>query len=210
MLQPPKRVTWHNTRKIELMLDYLDSGRCKTELLMFCDASDVVLTNGLEMVLEMFHQYQCDLLFMSTNYKGGLKCMPEYKNWANSIYPKRYLNAGVFVGRPAFVREVFQSVREYVVDNPMSKEEYEALGRGIWDKRLWERLPEFPKGLPCDQIILRYIHPRYYPRMKVDYTNRLAFRNYKHIRNRGITAPPLSSRSQGSVPGTRWPTGKRP
>ena len=176
VLQPAKGVTWRNTMKIELIVDYLKSGRCKSKYLLYLDAFDVVLQKGAEVIIDVFKGYECDLLFMSTNTLTGWMCMPEVKKWADSIHPGRYLNAGVFIGRPDFILEVMAEATNYVVDDPITWQEIRALGKGVIDTRLCDRLPRFPRGLPSDQLILRYLHPKYYPRMKVDYTNLLAWR----------------------------------
>ena len=181
VLQPAAGVTWRNTLKIELILKYLNSGRCKTKFVMYCDARDVVLRGGPEKILEVFRGYECDLLFMSTHFLGGYMCMPEVKEWADNIYPGRYLNSGIFIGQPDFIWEVMTDATKYLVDNPITKQEYIDLGSGERDTRLCARLPDYPRGLSQDQHILRYLHPKYFPRMKIDYTNRLAWRNSKHV-----------------------------
>jgi len=38
-------------------------------------------------------------------------------------------------------------------------------------------LPNYPEQCDSDQHILRYLHPSFYPRMKIDYSLRLAVRN---------------------------------
>jgi hypothetical protein len=177
VLKPAEGVTWRNTLKIKLVIEYLKASQCKTKLLMVCDARDVVLRQGPEKIVEVFEGYECDLLFMSTKWLGGYKCMPKVKEWADNIYPGRYLNAGVYVGRPDFILEVMTEATKYLAEDPITKEEKQALGRGIRDTSLCERLPDFPRGVPSDQYILRYLHPKYYPRMKIDYINRLAWRN---------------------------------
>jgi hypothetical protein len=63
-----------------------------------------------------------------------------------------------------------------ITDNDITEEKYRQLGYGVYNMELCERLPEFPKGCQ-DQDILRYIHPQFYPDMKIDYDNELAFRN---------------------------------
>ena len=181
VLKPAKGATWRGTLKIELILGYLDATQCKTELLMVCDARDVVLRQSPQIIVEVFKEYECDLLFMSTRYPGGYMCMPKVKEWADNIYPGRYLNAGVYIGRPDFIFEVLTGATKYLVEDPITGEEQKALGRGISDTRLCERLPDYPRGISSDQHILRFLHPKYFPRMKIDYTNRLAWRNSKHV-----------------------------
>ena len=113
---------------------------------------------------------------MSTSFSGGYACMPEVKKWANSIRKGSYLNSGVYIGKTDFLQKVIEEACKYVTPTDLTASEYRDLGCGISDIRLCERLPEFPKGCQ-DQDILRYIHPKFYPRMQVDYDNELAFRN---------------------------------
>ena len=40
--------------------------------------------------------------------------------------------------------------------------------------KLCEALPDFPKGVGCDQAIIRFMHPKFYPRVKIDYQDQLA------------------------------------
>ena len=163
VIRLPESTTWLHTFKIELVLDYLRAGRCNTELLIWCDASDVVLRQGPEEIVRVFREYDCDLLTNSTTSLGGYFCMPDVKAWADGIYHGRYLNAGVYIGRPDFIMEVLTEATQYVVENPLTTAEYRALGRGSRDNRLCDRLPDFPRGIHCDQIIMRYIQPRFHP-----------------------------------------------
>ena len=104
--------------------------------------------------------------------------MPEMKEWTDRIakesgYGERYLNAGVFVGKTSFLREVMEAAMEYVTEDAISRREYEEM---LQKEGARENLPPFPKGMRSDQLILRYLHRQFYPRMKIDYKNRLALR----------------------------------
>ncbi len=61
----------------------------------------------------------------------------------------------------------------YVTETDLPGSEYKRLKDS---GTVGEHLPEFPKGCGCDQTILRYLHPQFYPRMKIDYQGRLALR----------------------------------
>ncbi len=104
--------------------------------------------------------------------------MPEMKEWTDRIakksgYGERYLNAGVYVAKTSFLREVMDTAMEYVTEDTISRQEYREL---LQKEDSRENSPPFPKGIGFDQVILRYLHRQFYPRMKIDYKNRLALR----------------------------------
>lgn len=147
---------WHNTAKIIWLRDFLASGRCRTEYLLCCDATDVILQGGPDEIMEIFFRFGCDLLFCSTRFTGGYACMPQVKEWADSIFPGRYLNSRVYIGKSEFILETMNVANEYISEETLTNEELKALvsAKGN-DTRLSEKLPDFPRGLACDQIILR-------------------------------------------------------
>ena len=80
----------------------------------------------------------------------------------------------VVVSRPARIQyPVLQAGAEYVTENDLTFGEWRRLA---WEGSLGQRLANFPHGVGSDQIIFRYLHPQFYPRMKVDYASRLALR----------------------------------
>lgn len=167
---------WRDSNKIPMMLKYLESGLCKTEYILFCDAKDVVITGSLHGPIELIERRSCDLLFMSTSFKGEMKAFPELKKQADeyNMGTNSYLNSGVYIGRPSFIEEVFREALKYVTKKDLiSRKDVYPASR----KRIKKILPDFPKGCGCDQIILRYIHSKFYPRMLIDYNNELAYRN---------------------------------
>lgn len=168
--------TWRNTLKLKCTLNYLEAHPSGPEYILFCDADDTIIKGDPNVVLEMFRRKKCRLLFMSSSFTGGYACMPQVKQWADGIRPGRYLNSGVYIGQRNFLITVLKSASEYITDNDITAEESRQLGHGVDDRRLCERVPEYPKGCQ-DQDILRYIHPEFYPEMMIDYDNELAFRN---------------------------------
>lgn len=169
---------WFNTLKLIELKNYLDSNSCQTKYIFYCDSCDAVLRDDPEKAINHLEEEKCDLLMSSTKFSGGYECMPEVKKWADQIasksgYAFRYLNSGVYFGKTEFLREVVDSAVEYITDNDLPRKEYERLRENGY---LCEHLTDFPKGVGCDQVILRYLHPRFYPRMKIDYMGRLALR----------------------------------
>jgi hypothetical protein len=178
VLRPQNSEAWRHSAKITTILDYIRSGACKTEFIFYCDSNDAFLRDDPAKAIAYLHQSDCDLLFSTVPYSHGYECMPATKAWANDNackhgYSNLYINAGVFVGRTAHIQEVFQEATRYITPNDLSAEEYM---RFIDDGTLCSRLPDYPKGVGTDQVILRFLHPEFYPLMKCDYAGRLALR----------------------------------
>ena len=178
LLQPEDGQWPSNTLKITELKKYLDSGDCPTERILYIDSDDAVVRGDLGKAVEFFEEEDCDLLFSSTIAKKHLDCLPEAKRWADENarengWERRYLNAGVFIGNKAFLQEILEEVLKFVTNDDLSYAEHETLHR---KKIVREVLPDFPKGCGSDQMIFRYLHPRFYPRMKTDFKCRLALR----------------------------------
>jgi len=159
---------WRHTLKIQFILNYLRSGKCKTKYLLYCDARDSILRVDPQVVLDLFLLQKIHLLFNSSMSKRGFPAMPEILDWTrcHSPRPGRYLNAGAFIGLTDFIQRVFEEAMKYV-----DPTEYVVLATPEFDE-----LPECPKGAD-DQIILRYLHPQFHPAMDIDYYNRIFYRN---------------------------------
>jgi len=144
--------------KEEWILDYLKNNE-KTELSMWCDAGDVIFKDNPQKIIDIFYEYNCDGLFMSTTFcqgnKGGFhgEWGAEVLNWQNSMKSGLYLNSGVVIGKTDFLIEILEKALEYK-----------------YDKRFTPHPPEAPPHLQLadDQEVFRYIHPKFHPRMKID------------------------------------------
>jgi len=163
------RLPWRNTFKFELINNYLQSGKCNTEYFMFCDAVDVIFIDNPQRVIDIFHTFECDALFMSTQSLDGYNCMPEVKRWADRINVgrMRYLNSGVYIGKTSFIKKVFDEAIKYAIPHGVTMDEYR------------EYLKSEPKDYPNgsqDQDIFRYLEPDLYPHLRVDYDNLMAYR----------------------------------
>lgn len=169
VLNEPFDGPWRSTLKVQFILNYLRSGACKTRYLLYCDATDTVIRDDPGKILELFRAEKVDLLFCSTMSPKGYQCMPEQLEWVKQTAPKnsRYLNAGGFIGRPELIETVLHEVNQYIDPHNFYP----------WtDIRNCKKAPEFPKGM-SDQIILRYVFPKFYPNMDLDYINRIFYRN---------------------------------
>jgi len=151
---------WKHTNKLVQVRDYIRNGRCKTDYLLFCDARDCVMWDDPKKIVEIFERFNCKLLFNSTMSPVG--CYRYWKgemyhkgldeklyNWSNRIGVwKRYLNSGVFIGKPLFIEEVLDFSLRYISDT-----------------------------ITSDQGLIRTIQPIFHPYLKVDYGNELVYRN---------------------------------
>jgi hypothetical protein len=161
---------WRNTFKFELLNEYFNSVECTgTEYFMCCDAIDVIFRDDPHRVIDIFESFDCDMLFMSTNSTDGYDCMPEVFDIVKTINGDngRYLNSGVYIGRTSFVREVIRDCMKLAIPHGVTMDDYR--------EYLDSRPKDYPKGSQ-DQDIFRYLEPHFYPRIKVDYENRMAYR----------------------------------
>lgn len=164
------RLPWRNTFKFELINNYLQSGKCTTEYFMFCDAVDVIFVDHPTKVIDIFKSFQCQALFMSTSSLDGYNCMPEVLDWVHNTNGgiPRYLNSGVYIGKTSFIKELFEMSMEYALPHGVIMDEYR------------DYLAKEPKDYPHgsqDQDIIRYLEPKLYPQLRVDYQNKMAFRS---------------------------------
>ena len=164
------RLPWRNTFKFEMIRNYLNSGKCTTEYFMCCDAIDVIFQDDPQKIIDIFETFDCDALFMSTTSPLGYNCMPKVKKFVDKLNKGtgRYMNTGVYIGRTEFIKEVMEDALRYAFPHGTTMDEHV------------EWLSKNPAGFPIgsdDQCIFRYIEPKFYPRMKVDYQNLMAYRS---------------------------------
>ena len=163
------RLPWRNTFKFEMLSNYLNSGECTTEYFMCLDAIDVIWVDEPQKVMDIFKSFNCDALFMSTHSTDGYSCMSEVKEWVETInVPGRYLNSGVYIGKTSFIKEMIEEAMKYAVPPGVIMGEYHQ-----W---LETNPKDYPKGSQ-DQDIFRSIERKFYPRVRVDYQNNIAFRS---------------------------------
>ena len=178
VLRPPINGPWVHTVKVSAILNYLKSGACKTEYVLYFDSNDAILRDDPKKAIGYLREENCELLLSKTKSKSIYQYMPQVKAWTDHIakengHPGWYINAGVFVARTSFLSEVLEAVMAYITDDDLPDK---VLNQLIQNGGLEKRCPEFPKGCGSDQTILRYLHPQFYPRMKIDYQGRLALR----------------------------------
>lgn len=165
----PKGVTkWRHALKLVELEKFLEN--CRKRYILYVDSTDVVLRTDPTFAIRCLEANQCDLLMSSTTSKRAYKWMPEVHRQTDEIAARHgfqglYPNAGVFAGTRDFLSEIVADAMQYVYEDDLTETKH------IQD------FPNFPHRVGSDQKILRYLFPKYYPRMKVDYENCLAIRN---------------------------------
>mgnify|MGYP003114251450 FL=1 len=161
------RLPWRNTFKFEMLNNYLKD--CPTEYFMCLDAIDVIWVDEPQRVMDIFKSFDCEALFMSTHSTDGYNCMPNVEQWVNTINVSgRYLNSGVYIGKTSFIKEMVEEAMKYAIPHGVTMDDYR--------EYLSSQPEDYPKGSQ-DQDIFRFIEPKFYPRVKVDYENKMAFRS---------------------------------
>ena len=143
--------------KEQWILEYLENNET-TELTMWCDAGDVILKDDPQKIIDIFYEYDCDMLFMGTTFRTGNKG-GFHGEWGEKSmnHPDNqfgyYLNCGVCIGKTEFMIEILRKCLTYKDD-----------------KRFTQHPPEAPEHhkMADDQEIFRHLHPLYYPKIKVD------------------------------------------
>lgn len=154
---------WVHRYKLEMMLEWLAGGECRSEYLLCLDADDNLIVNDPRYLLDRFHTAGCDVLFGAT--LNDAPPSPECWAFENSVAEytdpgHAHLNSGGFIGRADFIRCCAQEILES-----------------------WRADPGFcetPKRF-SDQLGWRRMHRRYYPRIKIDFGCRI-FLRFDHLR----------------------------
>lgn len=178
VLKPKVNDYWKNSNKIIALHQFLAAENCNEDYILYLDSSDVVLRADLNNVISYFQQQDCDLLYSNTSFTLGYECMKDVKLWTQKIAQKHgnksaHINTGVYIGKTYFLREVLDKAIKFVTPQDLTPDESYQL---IRNNKLCKKLPEFPKGVGSDQMIIRYLYPKFYPRMKIDYQGKLALR----------------------------------
>jgi len=161
---------YYFSKKTELLYSMIKNGDIKTKYVLICDSNDVIFTKDPKDIIKIFEGFDCDMLFVSTEwdfvrkttydgvkYSDGIPqdiVMKKQKEWVNNVMgQKKYINAGIYMFKVDSVLDIFKESVKYIsYDNSSTF--------------------EVPYG-NSDQTIYRWIEPQFYPRIKVDYDNEL-------------------------------------
>lgn len=178
VIRPELKRDWFQTIKLRAIYDYLSQGKCKTEFILYCDSDDAILRDNPSRAIDLLKEYDCEALFSNTS-STHYECMPEVQKWIESIARSNgvmhkyiHLNSGVYVARQDFLKDILQEAVGYVTDHDFQIDKVRKLRKENPDLFC----VDFPRGLGCDQSIFRFLHPRFYPRMKIDFASKLAIR----------------------------------
>ncbi len=186
VLKPQIDGPWRQSVKLVTLKKFLESKKHEFKYILYLDSADAVLRADPKSVLTYFQAQNCELLFSRTAFDAGYECMEAVRTWAMDVAETYgclipHLNSGVYIGTVDFLDKVLESALAYVTDNDLTSAGLSKLmRRGL----PCGELPNFPNGIGDDQIILRYLYPRFYPRMKIDYPGRLSLRSTVSIRGK--------------------------
>lgn len=181
-LHHPEIEDWNHKLKLIWLFDYLKSDACKENLILFCDANDCILIRDPSLVIQIFEEYCCKMLFMSTKMKRGYpdkKSLRFAKKYNKSESKKiRHLNSGVFIGKKPFIIEVLKELIQVIKEIEAHTHPITKAIMNYYGKESSSCPPStYNKIYIPDQNIFRYLYPKYYPDIKIDLDNKLAFRN---------------------------------
>ncbi len=152
---------WSMAYKFTHLLEFIEG--CEKPYILFCDARDTIFMDDPAKVVPFFKEFDCEVVFNATMsargiYKSYESALPLYW-WTRRISRtgtlKKYPNSGVFVGEKKIIKEISEIVVFYC----------EYMG---WSE-------PYPSTL--DQDVVRAIFPWFWPRMKLDYYNKIVYRN---------------------------------
>ncbi len=176
----PKSGPWRHSLKISSIRDYLKSGACRTDYVLFCDSDDAIMRGDPARAIDALKAAGCDMLVSCTSY-ARYQGMDEIATWTKSIAPpdlvkqrrgRFHLNSGVYIARADFLTEFMEQAMSFVTPDDIAG----GVLYSMTDAEVHATLPDFPRRSGEDQLIFRYLSKRNFPRMKIDYGLRLAIR----------------------------------
>ena len=162
--------TWKHIYKLELIVDHIRNNP-QPGLLLHLDAPDVLVAGDLQPVVDCFlSDFDCDLLFgAEKNSAPGSKTtrgitesetrfLSRIEEFEEASYqpPFRYLNAGCFIGRKECILDLFSEALH-------TRKQLQLSSRSHYGDYLYDD----------DQLVLRELHRRHYPRIQLDHRNKV-------------------------------------
>lgn len=154
--------------KIKYFYDYLLN--CNYEYAIVSDSTDCIIMKNPDDAIALLDKYNCDILYGTSRFHDWVEfTMPERAQFNKSIYPDLSVNSGVCIARVAELLKLYTRILEYA-DTSVSASEYFKVYRSVNGYANWSvsRLSEFPKGVSCDQVIIKYLMKDFYPKLKLD------------------------------------------
>lgn len=154
--------------KIKYFYNYLNS--CNYEYVIVSDSTDCVIRKNPDDAIKLLDEYQCDILYGTSRFHDWVEfTMPERAAFNSKIYPTVSVNTGVCLARVDKLLPLYKRVLAYADDTITTQEYYNTYrcnnGYKNWPN---EKLNNFPMGVGCDQVIIKYLFKDFYPSLKLD------------------------------------------
>jgi hypothetical protein len=165
------RGVWRNTLKLPAMLAFAENSRSK--YILYVDSDDAVMTGDPARAIALLGESGRDMLISATAFKN-YHHFPHMEAWFERLAAERgYAStkvphpcSGVFVARREFLIDFLRAASAYVTDDDLP---VGAIGK------VTPPMPGFPRRCGSDQIIFRFIFPRFADLIAIDYAGHLAF-----------------------------------
>jgi hypothetical protein len=154
--------------KIKYVYEYLL--KSDYEYTLVSDSTDCVILKNPDDAIKLLDEYDCDILY------GAGACndfesftMPERDTFNKSVYGNVKFNGGVCIGKVETLIKLYERVL-YYADDTLSANDYQNKYRKVNGYKNWsdEKLKNFPMGVSCDQVIIKYLFMEFYPKLKLD------------------------------------------
>jgi hypothetical protein len=154
--------------KIRYFYEYLL--KCDYEYALVSDSTDCVILKNPDDAVKLLDDYECDILY------GVGKCddfesftMPIRDEFNKSVYGNLKFNTGVCIGKVDTLIKLYERVL-YYADDTLPAREYHHKYRASNGYKNWsnDKLKNFPMGVSCDQVIIKYLFMEFYPKLKLD------------------------------------------
>jgi len=154
--------------KIKYFYNYLLD--CDYEYVMVSDSTDCVILKNPDDAISLLDEYKCDILYGVGNCNDFESfTMSDQATFNKNLYGNTRINTGVCIARVGVLINLYKRVIEYM-DESVSADEYREQYRKNNGYSNWsaEKLNEFPHGVSCDQVIIKYLIKEFHPHLKLD------------------------------------------
>ena len=76
MLKPKLNRSWYSAVKLETIFNYIKSGSCKTEYIMYCDSDDVILRNDPKKAIQFLRKKTVTYCFPEQSVRTDMNVCP--------------------------------------------------------------------------------------------------------------------------------------
>jgi len=154
--------------KVKYFYNYLLD--CDYEYVMVSDSTDCVILKNPDEAISLLDKYKCDILYgVGACNDWESFTMSERDTFNKSLYGNTKINTGVCIARVSVLIKLYKRIIEYM-DESVSASAYYHKYRAKNGYIDWstEKLNEFPHGVSCDQVIIKYLIKEFHPHLKLD------------------------------------------